>query len=79
MLVEPKDVVDSELVEQSPDYQPLPFGRRIHGHLGCRSMDSSPLHPEDSLDKDQAVDLLSLCVTAINRLVSDMRKRGLIS
>lgn len=40
-----------------------------------RQTERNPLmHPEDESDKDQAIDLLNLCTTAINRLVGDMPK-----
>jgi len=42
-----------------------------------RLHDRNPLmHPEDVLERDDAIDLLTLCSTALNRITVDMAKRG---
>jgi len=44
-----------------------------------RSAERNPLmHPEDVLNRDEAVDLMMLCCMAINRQIGDMKKRGLL-
>jgi len=42
-----------------------------------RRNDRNPLmHPEDFLKMDDAISLFNLCLTALDRLIGDMEKRG---
>ena len=44
-----------------------------------RNLDRNPLmHPEDWLRKDDAVGLFNLGKTALHRLITDMKKQGLL-
>src|SRR5258707_981787 len=44
-----------------------------------RNLDRNPLmHPEDILDQQEAIAIFSSCLIAIERLISDMDKKGLL-